>query len=249
MTLPVALQLYTLRAQLVDDYDGIVRRLAEIGYAGVEPFGVPEDLAAQAALLKELGFQIPAAHVPRPEGDHLPDVLRVAEAYGLQDVIAGYGPDDFKTLDDVKRTCDRINALAAAVQPHGLAFGYHNHWWEIAPVEGQYPYAIMLDALDPAIFFEVDVYWVKVGGVDPVVMIRVCGERVKYLHIKDGPADEPKSDMVAVGQGVLDMPAIIGAADHAEWLIVELDRCATDMLAAVAESYTYLTREGLGHGR
>ncbi len=173
----------------------------------------------------------------------------MAEAYGLTRVIAGYGPDEFKTLDDVKRTCERINGLAAAVQPHGLTFGYHNHWWEIAPVEGQRPYEIMLDALDPTIFFEVDVYWVQVGGVDPVEMIRASRERATFLHIKDGPADEPQSDMVAVGQGVLDMPAIIGAADHAEWLIVELDRCATDMLVAVTESYTYLTGEGLGHGR
>ncbi|MCB0231676.1 MAG: sugar phosphate isomerase/epimerase, partial [Anaerolineae bacterium] len=64
----------------------------------------------------------------------------------------------------------------------------------------------------------------------------------------DGPATE-KDPMVAVGQGVMDFPAIIPAATGAQWLIVELDRCATDMMVAVDESYRYLTGEGLAHGR
>lgn len=250
MTLPIGLQLYTLRDQLSIQFANVVNKLAKIGYIGVEPFGLPDDLETQAALLKELNFQLPAAHVPMPEGEKLADVLRIAEAYGLSRVIAGYAPpDDFKTLDSVKRTCERLNAIARTLSGHGLAFGYHNHWWEIEPVEGQRPYEIMLDMLDPGIFFEVDVYWVTVGGVDPVQFISESGERAKLLHIKDGPADVPQSDMVAVGQGTLDMPVIIDAADHAEWLIVELDRCATDMLEAVQQSFKYLVDEGLGHGR
>jgi hypothetical protein len=55
--------------------------------------------------------------------------------------------------------------------------------------------------------------------------------------------------MVAVGQGALDYTRIIPAAAGAEWLIVELDRCATDMMAAVEASYHYLVEKGLGHGR
>ncbi|MCI0709887.1 MAG: sugar phosphate isomerase/epimerase [Chloroflexi bacterium] len=249
MTLPIGLQLYTVREQLKDDYSGVIHRLADIGYAGVEPFGVPDNLDEQAALLKELDFQIPSAHVPVPEGEKLADVLRIARIYGISRVIAGYGPDEFRTLDEVKRTCERLNGVAQDLGQHGLTFGYHNHWWEIEPVEGQRPYEIMLQELDPAIFFEVDVYWAKVGGLDPVQFIKESGQRATFLHIKDGPADAPKSDMVAAGQGVIDITAVIEAAEHAEWLIVELDRCATDMLEAVEASYRYLVNEGLGHGR
>ncbi len=55
--------------------------------------------------------------------------------------------------------------------------------------------------------------------------------------------------MTAVGTGALDYTAIIPAATAAEWLIVELDHCATDMLAAIEQSYRYLVDKGLGHGR
>jgi sugar phosphate isomerase/epimerase len=75
------------------------------------------------------------------------------------------------------------------------------------------------------------------------------GRRVTLLHVKDGPADTPKTDMTAVGQGRMDYETIIPAATATEWLIVELDRCATDMLTAIQDSYTYLTNKGLAYGK
>jgi sugar phosphate isomerase/epimerase len=95
----------------------------------------------------------------------------------------------------------------------------------------------------------VDTYWVKVAGHDPAAVLRQLGNRAPLLHIKDGPADGTQSAMTAVGAGVLDWQAIIPAGSAAEWLIVELDRCDTDMLQAVADSYTYLTQKGYAHGR
>jgi sugar phosphate isomerase/epimerase len=106
----------------------------------------------------------------------------------------------------------------------------------------------MLDCLDPAIFFEVDTYWVQTAGLDPATVLEELGRRAVLLHIKDGPAvkGEPQ---VAVGEGLLDFPGIVQAADStAEWLIVELDDCATPMLGAVERSYRYLVGEGLAHG-
>jgi len=245
----IGLQLYTLREALKADFAGTVRRVAAMGYAGVEPFGVPDNLAEAAALFRVLDLQVPAAHVPMPLGDDQAKVWRVAEAYGLKRIISMLGPDQFKTLDGIQRSCDQINEAARAAAEHGLAFGYHNHWWECQPVDGHYPYRIMLERLDPAIFFEIDVYWARTGGVDPVSMVREIGRRAPLLHIKDGPATAPEPPMVAVGEGALDIPGIIRAGQGTEWLIVELDRCATDMFAAVEKSYRYLVTKGFGHGR
>lgn len=108
---------------------------------------------------------------------------------------------------------------------------------------------MLLEQLDPGIFFEVDTYWVKVAGHDPAAVLRQLGSRAPLLHIKDGPADSTQAPMVAVGAGVMDWQAIIPAGSAAEWLIVELDRCATDMLRAVTDSFTFLTQKGYGHGR
>ena len=48
----------------------------------------------------------------------------------------------------------------------------------------------------------------------------------------------------------MDFPSVIAAADEnvLRWLIVELDRCDTDMFTAVEESYKYLTSNGLAEG-
>ena len=84
--------------------------------------------------------------------------------------------------------------------------------------------------------------------MDPAKVVKELGPRAPLLHIKDGPAvkDEPQ---VAVGDGVLDFPRIVQAAEGAvEWLIVELDHCGTDMMEAVEKSYQYLVKGGLARG-
>jgi sugar phosphate isomerase/epimerase len=245
---PIAIQLYSVREALKEDFAGVVRKLADIGYVGVEPFGTPDNLAEAASLFKELGLEVPSAHVPLPVGEDKAKTLESAAAYGLERIVSGLGPDAFKTLDDIKHSCDLFNEAHRVAAENGLTLGIHNHWWEYLQVNDRYVYEIMLELLDPAIFFQVDVYWVKTAGVDPARVVAKLGEKAPLLHIKDGPAvkDAPQT---AVGDGILDIPGIVKAgAGAAEWLIVELDHCATDMMAAVEKSYQYLINEELGRG-
>lgn len=254
MTAPIALQLYTLReAAARDGYETVVRRVAEIGYAGVEPAGFPGSSAEAAArLFQDLGLAVPAMHGRFPAGDDRNEAIETALALGTQRIVAGIGPGDrWDTLDKIKANCDLINEAAANAAAHGLTVGYHNHWWEFdTVVDGRPAYAHMMERLDPAVIFEIDTYWVQVGGQDVVTVLRQASARAPLLHIKDGPADHPEADMVAVGAGAMDWDTIIpAAADTAEWHIVELDRCATDMVTAVAESYRYLVGKGLSRGK
>jgi sugar phosphate isomerase/epimerase len=99
------------------------------------------------------------------------------------------------------------------------------------------------------VFAQVDTYWVQVGGADPASVVAGLGDRVRSLHIKDGPADGISSPNSAVGSGVMDVPAIVAANSSVQWHIVELDACATDMTDAVAQSYRYLTEQELSRGR
>jgi sugar phosphate isomerase/epimerase len=176
-------------------------------------------------------------------------VLDFVTALGCKRIISDKGADAFATLDLTRRTCDLFNEAHTVAANNGLAFGIHNHWWEFQQVEGRLVYEVMLERLDAGIFFEIDTYWVQVTGLDPAQVVREFGPRAPLLHIKDGPGvrDEPQ---VAVGEGALDFPSIVQAGgDATGWLIVELDECATDMLAAVEKSYQYLVEEGLAHGR
>ncbi len=250
-TIPISVQLYSLRDALAEDFAEVIDQLAEIGFASVEPYGgLPISAEEAAAIFKSNGFKMHSAHLPPPVGDDKNKVLDMAAAYGIQRLAVPYfPPEQFKTIDNIKRLAETLNEAYANAKSANFSLGYHNHWWEFYDVEGKTGYDVLLENIDPAIFMEVDTYWVQTGGHDPAQVIASLGSRAPLLHIKDGPAttDEP---MVAAGEGVMDIPALVEAGgDHVEWLVVELDRCATDMMTAVEDSFNYLVNEGLGHGR
>ena len=249
MALPIALQLYTVRDLIAKDYKATVKAVAEAGYAGVETAGFPGITIPEAVkLFKDLGLKVASAHAGMPVGPDKDKPLDEMEALGCKMLVSGKGPDDFATPDKIKATCEVFNEAAANAKRRGIAFGVHNHWWEFTKKDGKIPYDIAVELLSPDVFFEIDTYWAKTGGEDPAEMIRKYGARVKLLHVKDGPCkrDVP---MTAVGDGILDWPGIVAASKHAQWLIVEMDSCATDMMEAVRKSAHYLKSKGLGVGR
>ena len=250
MPAPVALQLYSVREYAQEDFEATVRRVAEIGYVGVEPAGFPGTTPEKAGqLFADLGLAVPSAHVPLPLGDQKDEVISTMKAIGSSTIVSGKGRDDFSTPSRIRATCELFNEANQVARQNGMSFGIHNHWWEYTQVEGRYVYEVMLEYLEPTIHFEIDTYWVQTAGFDPAEFVERVGERAPLLHIKDGPCvkDEP---MTAIGEGMVDVPAIVDAGKPVtEWLIVELDRCATDMMEAVVRSYSYLVEEGLARGR
>lgn len=248
---PIGIQLYTLRTQLAEDFEPVIRRLAEIGYVGVEFGGVyGESPAAAAQLCKDLGLQISSMHAPTPMRDHLTLAIDIANVLGVKRVVCPWiPPEGFATVDDIRATCEQLNTANEILRGNNLELHYHNHWQECAPVDDKYVYQHMLDFLEPTVGFEVDVYWAQTAGVAPAQMLREVGTRAPLVHIKDGPATM-EGDMTAVGDGVVDMNAVSEASlGNAEWWLVELDRCATDMMQAVEKSYLYITQRGFAHGR
>ena len=255
--LPIGLQLYTLREALAQDFAGTLRRVAEIGYTGVETAFFDESIATDAANVKlgrmslievrqqlcGLGLTVFCAHTSLPLGENRDAVLRHADALGCQRIVwHGWSQDArYSTLDGVRQLADEYNAANEIARAHGLHLGLHNHWWEMTPLaSGQLPYRLLLQQLDSRIFFELDTYWATVAGQDAIAVIHELGPRAPLLHIKDGPAVHGQP-MTAVGSGTLDISAIVTASHGtADWLIVELDDCATDMTEAVAQSFTYL---------
>ncbi len=250
MSVPIAVQLYSLRDALQYGLEPTLARLVEIGYVGVEPYG-GLDAAQVAALCRAHGLQIPSAHLAPPLDADERTTLDAADALGVERIVVPWMPPEmFADLDSIKRAADRLNAASDVAQRHGRSLGYHNHWWELNLIDGRTALDHLRAHLASDIFFEIDTYWVKTGGQDPAQVVRDLGARAPLLHIKDGAADDPEAPMVAVGSGKLDFPAVIAASAGAvDWLIVELDRCATDMMIAIEDSYDYLTAQGLGHGR
>jgi len=75
---------------------------------------------------------------------------------------------------------------------------------------------------------EIDTYWIQAGGGDPVEWIRKCAGREPLLHLKDmGITPGREVRMAEIGEGNLNWPAILKAAEQAgvEYLLVEQDNC------------------------
>jgi sugar phosphate isomerase/epimerase len=247
MSPSIGLQLYTLRESLVHDVAGGLRRVAEIGYQGVETafFDPRVEPAATARMLRDLGLTIFATHAPLPLGAGQEEALRLADTLGCRRIVWHGWPEDprYSSRDGIAALADEYNQAAAVAAAHGLELGLHNHWWEMRRTDGLLPYQALLEMIDPAIFFELDTYWTQVAGLSPIDVLAQLGPRAPLIHIKDGAATaaQPKP-MAALGDGALDIPAIVQAATYAEWLVVELDEVAGDMDTAIDRSFRYLSQ-------
>lgn len=248
--IPISVQLYSLREEAKKDFGGVLKTVADAGYAGVEPVGLHGmKPAGVRKILDDLGLVASSTHGPFPSPENVNEIVDVAKALGYTRHISGVGPKDCETLETTLDAARRAQGAADLLAGTGVTFGLHNHWWEFdKDFDGKTPHDVIMENA-PGVFAEVDTYWVAVGGPDAAEVVKKLGGRAPLLHIKDGPVDREKA-MTAVGAGKMDWPAVIGAAaDSTEWLVVELDRCDTDMAEAVAESCRYLTSNGLARGR
>ncbi len=240
--LPIALQLYSLRDASKENFDQVLQDVAAIGFQGVEPFNLfdfsPREFKQRT---EDLGLKISSSHTPWANRAEVAHTVEVLGELGLRRAIGGFGPDDFKDSDAVKQTIETTHTLCEALAKQGITLTLHNHWWEYELIDGAPAYHQLQDAL-PQVTFEIDTYWAaNFGACNPAAEVDRVALRTPLLHIKDGPLARGEPN-VPLGSGKIDIPSILKIADRRtlEWLVVEFDSCATDMLTAVKKSYQYL---------
>jgi sugar phosphate isomerase/epimerase len=241
----LSVQLYTVREALARDLPGTLRRVADLGYRNVELFGFI-DLADQYSdLLPTVGLAAPSAHA-RLVGQDIAVIFEAAKKIGVTSVIdPAIDRTLWTTKEDIARSAMSLNDIAKRAADHGLTIGYHNHWWETENRIGETTaLEVFADHLDAEVFLEVDTYWAEVGGVSAADLLAVLGERVQLIHVKDGPVTRDDQDQVAVGSGKIDVLGILAASPRA-LRVVELDGCDGDVFDALADSFAYLTANGV----
>lgn len=249
--LPISVQLYSLREEMKDGrHPAILRQLADTGFVGVEAAGcyglAPADFRH---LVEGLGLRISGSHLGLPQADGIQREIDNLAALGTDLGVISTGPDEWKEVASIQRLADRIRPVHAAFARAGLTLAYHNHAWEMNRIEGRMGLEILAEAI-PGLPFELDVFWASNHGAEqPPGIVRRFRDRIIALHLKDGRFGAEM--MTACGQGDQDFAAIIAAADldRTRWAVVELDRCATDMWQAVADSHRFLTAHGFCLGR
>lgn len=242
---PPALQLYSVREQLATGAMPVLRRIADFGYGAVEAYDVRTDPGQLRADLDEAGLAVCGVHAKILDEDD--DVLlRGARAVGADTVIVPSVPRErFADAEAIAGLADEFNEAAVKTADYGLRLGYHNHDFELSSIVGGRPgLEVLADALDPAVILEVDTYWAAVGGQNVPALLRRLGDRVRYLHVKDGPVTR-HDPQTAVGSGLMPVAEILRSCPSAQWHVVELDHCATDMLTAVGDSLAWLAEHDL----
>lgn len=262
MASQTSVQLYTVRDAIADDLAGAVARVAEIGFTNVEPYAFVEQADAYAKALAANGLKAPSGHAPVIDADDPARIFDAAKTLGIETVIDPFIPSDrWQTADDAKKIADRVNELAALAGAEGLRFGYHNHQWEFGnKVDGRSIYHLFVEHLAPEVVLELDTFWSTVGGADTVAVLEELGDRVQFIHVKDGkvagdianilPSSEsalevPEELMAAfklqlpAGSGDVDVPAILAAAPQA-LRVVEFDGYAGDVFEGIASSLAWL---------
>jgi sugar phosphate isomerase/epimerase len=243
--IPVALQLFTVRQLLAEDYVGTLNEVKALGYdlvqlTGSLPFEAPE----MREVLDDIGLQPVGIHVG---GDQLTDNLEhwadYAKTVGTKDLVWPYVAEGQReTLEDWERLAATMDEVGARCRELGVRLSYHNHSFEFVQFDGQYALDLLYSKTDPQnLLAEIDTYWVKHGGEDPAAYIRKYAGRQAILHLKDMADDEDQS-FAEIGNGILDWEDIHQAAIEAgvEYYAVEQDRCPGDPLDSARMSIEFI---------
>jgi sugar phosphate isomerase/epimerase len=231
------LQLYTLRNELAQDFEGTLARVAALGYKEMEFAGYFDRTPAEIrAILDRNGLTSPAAHIQLAAvRNDLDAMIESALTIGQRYIVIPFLQPNERTLGDFERLIETLNHAGEAARSAGLKMAYHNHDFEFTPIDGHIPYELLLEQTDPELVdFELDLYWIRYAGVDQTRYFDKYPGRFSMLHVKDMSANR---DMADVGRGLIDFAEIFSHQDRAgfQHFFVEHDRPG-DGLASVAVS-------------
>jgi sugar phosphate isomerase/epimerase len=239
----IGLQLYTVRNQMQDDFDGTLAKVAGIGYREVEFAGYfgrsPKDVKASLA---RAGLVSPSAHFNSSYlGDQWPGVLESAGVIGQEYVVCSSVEEKLRQQPGAwPRIAQMFNQAGEAARKAGIQFAYHNHSFEFAPVEGKLPYDILLGGTDPSLVkMEMDLYWTVNAGADPLAYFNRYPGRFSLVHVKG--RDQSGNMTQVAADNSIDWKALFAQSEKAgiRHYFVEHDNPQVPM-DSIRASYAYL---------
>ena len=229
-SIPVGLELYSVREALKKDPDGTLRAVAQMGYQTVEfyaPYFEWTDAQAKQTrkLLDDLGMHCYSTH----NNEDFFSAAKIAWARDLNLILGTKymvqaWSDPKTSLGAYKALADNLNNAADMLAPVGLKVGYHNHDAEWKPVEGQRPMDVLAANTKPSVMLQLDVGTCLEAGADPVAWIQANPGRIRSIHCKDWSPDPNVGYKTLLGEGKADWKGIFHAAESdggVEFYLVE----------------------------
>jgi sugar phosphate isomerase/epimerase len=242
----VGLELYSVRNAMRADPDGTLAAVRTMGYSQVEllwSFGnfgrTPEQVRAT---LTRLGLRAPSAHIaPETMFKDWQRSLDTAAMLGHKYLIVpSLTADTQRSLDAWRAWADRFNAAGAVARKSGIWLAFHNEPDHMRPIDGQVPYDLFVDRLDPgSVRLQLDLGNMFMGGGDPMEYLRRYRDRYWSFHVKDVVAD--RSHDTELGRGVIDLKHFLTSIPELARKPVFVEQeGATDELASARANFTYL---------
>lgn len=250
----LGVQLYTVRDVIMKNPLAILKAIQEIGYTEVE--AVYANLDSIWPALRQTSLKAVSAHVDgsvflNPDKSQLDHTLSDLKHKGFEYVVFPYVANNLRgNAETYKHMADEFNEIGRRVKGFDLQFCYHNHAFDFQPLgDNETPLKLLL-ATDPSLVkWEMDIFWVSVAGHDPVKMLEDYGDRIPLLHLKNKAKgtpvqyneNVPHDDFKDVGSGVIDVPAVLKAAQSGvKHYFVEQDFTPGNPIDSLRKSYEYL---------
>lgn len=237
----IGVQLYTVRDRMQDSVPHTLSQVAEIGYHELEFAGYfghsPVEIRE---FLDEFGLAAPASHIPMDAVRTAPDdLIDMARTIGHRYLVVASIAQAERTLDGYRRVAEEFNEFGERCQAADLQFAYHNHDFEFEQVDGEIAYDVLLAECDANLVkMELDLFWIRKGGQDPLPYFERHPSRFELCHVKDMDRGE---NMVDVGAGIIDFAAVFAQSENAglRHYFVEHDTPG-DSLASIERSFGHL---------
>lgn len=248
----LAAQMYTLRefCQSPPDIARTCAKVRKLGFEAIQvsAFGpiAPKELAK---ILSNEGLTCCATHVGFERlRDQPQQVAEEHQLWGCRHTAVPVTPEPYRSAGRYGDFGQELNRLAKTLQPLGLAVSYHNHSFELRKFNGRTGLEMLYASAEPRLVnAEIDTYWIQHGGGDPAAWITRLGPRQPLVHLKDMVMGPESQLMAEVGEGNLNWPAILQAAQQAQvqWYIIEQDVCQRDPFESLKISFENLRRMGI----
>lgn len=239
----ISVQMYSLKESAKNDFAGTVRKVAQIGYNGIELAGYGNMEAKEMKrLLDDTGLKVSGAHIGLDElRDNLEYHIGYNKVIGNKYLICPW--TEIKGKSDADALKADLESIAARLDGTGMVLGFHNHDSEFMLIDGQYAFDHFMSGKDDMIY-ELDCYWSEFAGVDTVKYLEKIGDRCPLVHLKDMRIEPDGSKKSTVfGEGILDNISIVDAAMrfcNPEWLVIEWEAFDIYDIDAVKKSYINL---------
>jgi sugar phosphate isomerase/epimerase len=219
-SIPVGLELYSVREALKKDPDGTVRAVAQMGYQCVEfyaPYFEWSDAQAKQMrkVLDELGIRCYSTHngLDNFGADKIGRARDLNQILGSKYMVLAWS-DPKTDMNGWKALAEKLNAAADTLQSSGMKVGYHNHDAEWRAVGGKRPMDILASGTKPSVMLQLDVGTCLEAGADPVDWIRANPGRIRSIHCKDWSPAPDLGYKVLFGEGKADWKGIFQAAEN-----------------------------------